>query len=440
MWRAAASSALVHQRKAIAAPSSVMLWNHTVVSKRYGSSAKSQEELLQKNKAFADATRQDSNAMPASEKSTSGEEPSTSHAVTASAPTGLTNGFDSQGSSRDWTEPTLTDLDRSIPQVDCKFIADLIRTRTARRREFLAEQSTIKEKLVNVVKDRNISESEDAERALIKELTDDEKQILLHTRPEYNDGFVIIDCRTVNEVTSWGIIEGAKVLPGHEMFEAFHMTPEDFELEFGFPKPKPDETVIFYCQYGPRSLMAAQILSWLGYENVLHFRDGYHEWSKQYNLLVRRWMEHDKTSGNNVKRLVAFEASRQLQREIAPEFNALPLQEMERYMLDETRSPGVMKIGENTRTNALKRLAGIVGEDKALVSGGGDAAIPGTVEQGSGTGQGKVLLDFMSEVTGVKADAMTSTSEAGSMSLGDAQHRVSNDLRDHSRIGGGPQR
>lgn len=351
------------------------------------------------------------------------------NSVTTGSSTGLTaDGFDSQGSARDWTEPTLTDLDRSIPQVDCKFIADLIRTRTARRREFLAEQSRIKDKLVNVVKERNISESDDAEKALIKELSEDEKQVLLHTRPEYDDGFVIIDCRTVNEVTSWGIVEGAKVLPAHEMFEAFHMTPEDFETEFGFPKPKPEETVIFYCQYGPRSLMAAQILSWLGYENVLHFRDGYHEWSKQYNLLVRRWMEHDKTSGNNVKRLVAFEAARQLQREIAPEFNALPLQEMERYMLDETRSPGVLKVGEHTRTQALKRLAGIVSEDGNSLPTGADAPIPGTVE--TGTGQSKVLLDFMTEATGVKADAMTSTSEAGSMSLGDAQDRVVNDMRD----------
>lgn len=392
---------------------------------------------------MADATRLDSQKMPHSQNASASGNHSNGGGITTSGSANAPEGFDSQGSARDWTEPSLVDLDRSIPQVDCKFVADLIRTRTARRREFLATQERIKEKLVTVVKDKNISQPEEAEDTLVKSLTEDEKEILAHARPSYDDGFVIIDCRTVNEVTSWGIIEGAKVLPAHEMFEAFHMTPEDFETEFGFPKPKPEETVIFYCQYGPRSLMAAQILSWLGYENVLHFRDGYHEWGKQYNLLVRRWMEHDKTSGNNVKRLVAFEASRQLQREIAPEFNALPLQEMERYMLDETRSPGVLKVGANTRTDALKRLAGIVTKAEPAALPSADGSIPGTVGQDAITGQSKVLLEFMTEATGVKADSMTSNSDAGSMSLGEAQQRVLGDMsegRDSIRGVGGPQR
>lgn len=393
-----------------------------------GSKAAATEHAdLAKHQAMAEATRHDSHTMPVLQRAAVDATTNSSVGGTGVDATG--KGFDSQGSSRDWTEPTLVDLDRSIPQVDCKFIADLIRTRNSRRREFLADQARIKDKLLNVVRDQNISQAEDAEKALIKELSEEEKQVLSHTRPEYDDGFVLIDCRTVNEVTSWGIIEGAKVLPAHEMFEAFHMTPEEFEAEFGFPKPRPEETVIFYCQYGPRSLMAAQILSWMGYENVLHFREGYHEWGKQYNLLVRRWMEHDKTSGNNVKRVVAFEAARQLQREIAPEFNALPLQEMERYLVDESRSPGILKVGENTRTEALKRLAGITKDEVSQPD-----RIPGTVEEVTGTGQGRMMLEFMSEATGVKADAAVSGSESASMTLGEAQSRVIDDIRDHGGV------
>ncbi|RNE97757.1 Rhodanese-like protein [Trypanosoma rangeli] len=241
---------------------------------------------------------------------------------------------------KDWTEPTLEDLDRSIPQVDCAFIANLIRARTARRKEFLQKKTKVNAKVAALSKRQassvlqavkfpvlgagrgrgNVGSSDgltavtggsngDDEDAVVTaspevvaQLTDEERDVLLHSRPEYDDGFVLLDCRTVNEVTSWGMIEGAKLLPAHEMFDGFHLTPEEFEVEFGFTKPRPEQKVICYCQYGPRSLMAAQILTWMGYMNVLHFRDGYYEWGKQYNLLLRRWRLHGKESGNEDRR------------------------------------------------------------------------------------------------------------------------------------------
>lgn len=345
-------------------------------------------------------------------------------------------GTDSQGSPHDWIEPTLAELDRSIPQVDCKFVADLIRTRNARREEFLREKEAVKSKLAEKVRQQGIEVDTHkvVETALSSDLSEAEKEVLLHTRPEYNDGFVLIDCRTVNEITSWGIIEGAKVLPSHEMFEAFHMTPDAFEASYGFPKPRPEDTVIFYCQYGPRSLMAAQILSWMGYENVLHFRDGFHDWGKQYNLLVRRWMEHDHASGNNVKRLVAFEAARQLQREIAPEFNFLPTEEARRYIIDETRSRGTLVVGEGVRKRALEKLAGIALEAPP-------AALPGTVDDGVGKGPSRHLHQFMSAATGVTSvpESVKATGEVvrgglnagGTMGIGDAQAVMAADMERH---------
>jgi hypothetical protein len=140
------------------------------------------------------------------------------------------------------------------------------------------------------------------------------------------------------------------------MFDAFHQTPELFMEAYGFPKPRPEETIIFYCQYGARSLMAAQILSWMGYPKVMHFRDGYHEWSKQFNVLTRRLLEHDRTSGNNVRREAAFAAAMAVQREIAPEFNALPMKEASRYIVDESRSRGLLLCGEGLLKESLKQL------------------------------------------------------------------------------------
>lgn len=354
---------------------------------------------------------------------------SDTRAMTSSAQSsGITPAFDSQGTQQDWVEPTLADLDRSIPQVDCKFIADLIRTRNVARNAFLEEKETVKGKIAEMVRARKLqSEAKDIEKTLMTELSDKEREALSHMRPEYDDGFVLIDCRTVNEVTSWGIIEGAKVLPAHEMFEAFHLTPERFHEEFGFAKPRPDQTVIFYCTYGPRSLMAAQILSWMGYENVLHFREGYHEWAKQFNLLVRRWMEHDRTSGNNVKRLVAFEAAKQLQREVAPEFNALTMQEAKRLQIDETRSRGTLRVGEGVRERALKQLAGIAVEAPL-------DALPGTISDGTGVGSQKLLHEVFSETTGI--ENATQFDEKPRMTLGEAQSHMVSDMIHAGGVGG----
>lgn len=337
---------------------------------------------------------------------------------------------------KDWAEPALEDLDRSIPQVDCAFIADLIRARTARRTKFLQKKSEVRAKVASLSKQRAASVLEAANFPLLRagrggsnsdtitddknssnndnsgdhdddfvaaspevlaQLTDSERDTLLTSRPEYDDGFVLLDCRTVNEVTSWGMIEGAKLLPAHEMFDGFHLTPEEFEVEFGFAKPRPEEKIICYCQYGPRSLMAAQILSWMGYMNVLHFRDGYYEWGKQYNLLLRRWMLHDKESGNEIKRQVAFQAGLELQREIAAEFNELPMKEAARYKIDTTRSRGKMLVGEGVRERAYDRLSELVGDMQPTL-------LPGVLDdsdRGAGGEREEYLQRFLKEATGV---------------------------------------
>lgn len=330
-------------------------------------------------------------------------------------------------------EPTLEDLDRSIPQVGCEFMASLIRCRNHHRNRFLTEKGELKERVAKLTADTSSSALE-ASRFKLKgglqrwssdrskvdsdspvavssnvldSLTVQESDVLNCSRPEYRDGFILLDCRTVSEVTSWGIIEGAKVLPAHELLAAFQATPEDFESAYGFPKPHPDETIVCYCQYGPRSLMAAQILSWLGYTKVLHFRDGYYEWGKQYNLLLRRWMEHDKTSGNELRRLATFRAGLELQREIAPEFNQLPMQEAKAYEVDETRSRGTIRIGDGLRTEAYAAVAALA-QSLPLLEGGN-----GVEETGSGVAH---ITQFLEQMTGID-----STVEPPSVSFSEIQ-------------------
>ncbi|EPY29257.1 hypothetical protein STCU_04646 [Strigomonas culicis] len=174
--------------------------------------------------------------------------------------------------------------------------------------------------------------------------------------------------------------------------------------------------------------MAAQILSWMGYVKVLHFRDGYYEWGKQYNLLLRRWMEHDKESGNELRRLAAFQAGLELQREIAPEFNALPMQEAAKYRLDQTRSLGTLQIGDGLRAEAYAKVA-------ALLEGLPEVA--GHLEGGSGGGRLAIgrassseqhLTQFLEQATGM--NPLLETQDLN-MDIGEAQAKVLDTLDDH---------
>ncbi|KAK7202043.1 Rhodanese-like domain containing protein [Novymonas esmeraldas] len=402
------------------------------------------------------------------------------------------NGGGVEVAEPEWPEPTLSDLDRSIPQVDCEFVASLIRSRNLRRDEFLSRKERVKQRVEELTKKTTATVSEAvklpavggldlgwfnrlrgsdeagggggggedglvatsaeapvvASAAVLEQLSAEEKDLLLTSRPEYDDGFVLLDCRTVNEVTSWGIIEGAKVLPAHELFEAFHATPAEFLQDYGFAKPRPDDIIICYCQYGPRSLMAAQILSWMGYLKVMHFRDGYYEWGKQYNLLLRRWMEHDRDSGNELRRLATFRAGLELQREIAPEFNALPMQEARQYLRDTTRSSGTLLVGEGLRLEAYNMVA-------TLTEGLAPPSLPGVVDDGAGVSLAgedgathsrstrtrrlgeQQLTRFLEQTTGLDAKKELGR-PALSMSMGDAQAVVLDSLAYGHELGASP--
>lgn len=348
----------------------------------------------------------------------------------------------SGNSSGDVVEPTLADLDRSIPQVDCEFIASLVRCRNYQKEQFLQKKASLKERVAATseqaakslleastfqrvgglkrwmrgisaqeeddIPGKNVSSDVIVSPKVLAELSPEEKDLLDSARPEYDDGFILLDCRTVNEVTSWGIIEGAKVLPAHELFDAFHSSPEEFEENYGFKKPHPEQIIICYCQYGPRSLMAAQILSWMGYLKVLHFRDGYYEWGKQYNLLLRRWMEHDKTSGNELRRLATFRAGLELQREIAPEFNALPMQEASAYRIDASRSLGTLKVGEGLRAEAYSTVASLT-ESLPLLEGNSKEK---STDESSATLEGgdQRFTTFLEQATGINPASASSNS------------------------------
>lgn len=364
-------------------------------------------------------------------------------------------------------EPTLEDLDRSIPQVDCEFMAALVRYRNFQRSQFLHKRAELKERVASLTEKFAPSVSETSRFArlggfgfwrsgsihestskkkgtsgeeqvsfsetaivvapeILSQLSLPEKDLLCSTRPEYDDGFLLLDCRTVNEVTSWGVIEGAKVLPAHEIFTAFHLTPSEFEETFGFRKPDPGSKIICYCQYGPRSLMAAQLLSWLGYLKVLHFREGYYEWGKQYNLLLRRWMEHDKKSGNELRRMASFRAALELQRDVAPEFNKIPMEEAAAYRLDTSRSLGNLRIGDGLRAEAFLAVASLADSLPLLEDGTKES---GFGEKFSLSGE-QHLSNFLSQATGI--DPEVDSTYSNTFTFNDAQEAaLQHSIKEH---------
>lgn len=276
------------------------------------------------------------------------------------------------GLYRKWDdEPAIEDLDLSIPQVNCAFVADLL----AKRKKEQAQQwgdidpERRKKNIAEKKEERDRERTEKGEKARKANFEDENKEeneadledpldydevrnLALHP----SDGITMIDVRTVAEVSSWGTIEGAKILPMHEFWEAFHLAPEEFEEQYGFELPDKNTTLLFFCHHGPRSLMAAQVAHHLGYTNVVHLKEGFYEWSKQYFLLCRRWMVHDHTTGINNQRLLEFETARSIAGDIAPEFNDIVEAETEMIRIDHSRSVGEkqLPIPDNVKQLSLE--------------------------------------------------------------------------------------
>ena len=94
-------------------------------------------------------------------------------------------------------------------------------------------------------------------------------------------GYVIIDVRNEDEIAYTGkLSECVETLPLPLIAQmgAFNMSEEDFEESFGFAKPAPDETIVFSCKAGIRSMHAAQFAAMAGYSNLVNYSGGSDDW------------------------------------------------------------------------------------------------------------------------------------------------------------------
>jgi rhodanese-related sulfurtransferase len=93
--------------------------------------------------------------------------------------------------------------------------------------------------------------------------------------------YCVIDVRTDEEVMATGKLS-PKVftLPVQVIMEynVFGLDADDFEEICGFEKPTPDETIVFTCKAGIRSVYACQFAAKAGYSKLVNYVGGSTEW------------------------------------------------------------------------------------------------------------------------------------------------------------------
>ena len=93
--------------------------------------------------------------------------------------------------------------------------------------------------------------------------------------------YCIIDVRTEEEVRSTGkISENVYTLPVQVIMQSkvFDLDPDEFEEFCKFPKPTLDETIIFTCAAGMRSVSACHFAAQSGYTKLINYTGGANEW------------------------------------------------------------------------------------------------------------------------------------------------------------------
>ena len=94
-------------------------------------------------------------------------------------------------------------------------------------------------------------------------------------------GFVVLDVRNPDEIAYTGQLSPnthTVPLPAIMQMNLFQLEEDEFEDVCGFPKPSPDETIVFSCAAGIRSVHAANFAAQAGYSNLVNYMGGANEW------------------------------------------------------------------------------------------------------------------------------------------------------------------
>jgi rhodanese-related sulfurtransferase len=84
--------------------------------------------------------------------------------------------------------------------------------------------------------------------------------------------------REPSELQQTGRIPTAINIPITTSPDSFHISEDEFEDRFGFPRPARDAEVVFYCRAGVRSRGAAGLARDNGWTNIGEYPGSWIEW------------------------------------------------------------------------------------------------------------------------------------------------------------------
>ncbi|KAI3402144.1 hypothetical protein diail_73 [Diaporthe ilicicola] len=99
---------------------------------------------------------------------------------------------------------------------------------------------------------------------------------------------VVVDVREPGELESTGRVPGAINIPVTSQPDSFHITEEEFEDRFGYPRPGKDDEVVFYCKAGVRSRAAAGLAKAAGWSKVGEYPGSWLDWAGKGGEVQRR--------------------------------------------------------------------------------------------------------------------------------------------------------
>jgi rhodanese-related sulfurtransferase len=99
--------------------------------------------------------------------------------------------------------------------------------------------------------------------------------------------YVVVDVRTGGEIANTGKLSpSVNHVPIEVIMESnvFQLDEDDFEAVCGFAKPMPDETIVFTCAAGIRSVYACKFAAQAGYSNLVNYVGGSNDWFQPPNF------------------------------------------------------------------------------------------------------------------------------------------------------------
>jgi rhodanese-related sulfurtransferase len=106
-------------------------------------------------------------------------------------------------------------------------------------------------------------------------------EIIDEAESSESSNYVVIDVRNVDEINYTGKLSPSVhtlPLPYIAQYGVFNLDADEFEEQFGFAKPELDQTIVFTCKAGIRSMHAGQFAIQAGYTDIISYNGGSDEW------------------------------------------------------------------------------------------------------------------------------------------------------------------